>query len=139
MLGRGAAGWLPQGRVSRRHYLRHRWSPNACVAATDAPRRESSRGPAPVHHPNPAAPRRCTAPPQFYLPPSPPTGSKPPEVRHPGPDDGAGPTGLVLAIWLTRLGVRLRIIDRTSEAGTTSRALVVHARTLELYRQVGLA
>jgi 2-polyprenyl-6-methoxyphenol hydroxylase-like FAD-dependent oxidoreductase len=36
---------------------------------------------------------------------------------------GAGPTGLVLA----------------SAPGTTSRALVVHARTLELYRQLGLA
>jgi 2-polyprenyl-6-methoxyphenol hydroxylase-like FAD-dependent oxidoreductase len=52
---------------------------------------------------------------------------------------GAGPTGLVLALWLTRLGVRVRIIDKTSEPGTTSRALAVQARTLELYRQVGLA
>ena len=50
---------------------------------------------------------------------------------------GAGPTGLVLALWLTRLGVRVRIIDKTSEPGTTSRALVVHARTLEFYRQLG--
>ena len=52
---------------------------------------------------------------------------------------GAGPTGLVLALWLTRLGVRVRIIDQTAEPGTTSRALAVQARTLELYRQVGLA
>src|ERR1700730_130482 len=52
---------------------------------------------------------------------------------------GAGPTGLVLALWLTRLGVRVRIIDKTTEPGTTSRALAVQARTLELYRQVGLA
>src|SRR5438309_1180514 len=52
---------------------------------------------------------------------------------------GSGPTGLVLAVWLTRLGVRVRIIDRTSEPGTTSRALAVQARTLEFYRQVGLA
>jgi 2-polyprenyl-6-methoxyphenol hydroxylase-like FAD-dependent oxidoreductase len=52
---------------------------------------------------------------------------------------GAGPTGLVLAIWLTRLGVRVRIVDQAAEPGTTSRALVVHARTLEFYRQVGLA
>src|SRR6266700_3025119 len=52
---------------------------------------------------------------------------------------GAGPTGLVLALWLTRLGVRVRIIDKTVEPGTTSRALAVQARTLELYRQVGLA
>ena len=45
---------------------------------------------------------------------------------------GAGPTGLVLALWLTRLGVRVRIIDKTAEPGTTSRALAVQARTLEL-------
>ncbi|HEV7364969.1 MAG TPA: FAD-dependent monooxygenase, partial [Gemmatimonadales bacterium] len=52
---------------------------------------------------------------------------------------GAGPTGLVLALWLTRLGIPVRIIDRTAEPGTTSRALAVQARTLELYHQVGLA
>ncbi|HEV7387418.1 MAG TPA: FAD-dependent monooxygenase, partial [Gemmatimonadaceae bacterium] len=49
-----------------------------------------------------------------------------------------GPTGLVLALWLTRLGVKVRIIDKASEPGTTSRALAVQARTLELYHQVGL-
>jgi len=52
---------------------------------------------------------------------------------------GAGPTGLVLALWLTRLGVRVRIVDKTAEPGTTSRAVAVQARTLELYRQIGLA
>jgi 2-polyprenyl-6-methoxyphenol hydroxylase-like FAD-dependent oxidoreductase len=52
---------------------------------------------------------------------------------------GAGPTGLVLALWLVRLGVGVRIIDKAAQPGTTSRALVVHARTLEFYRQLGLA
>lgn len=52
---------------------------------------------------------------------------------------GAGPTGLVLALWLTKLGVKLRIVDKAARAGTTSRALAVQARTLEFYRQVGLA
>ena len=52
---------------------------------------------------------------------------------------GAGPTGLVLALWLTLLGVRVRIVDKTAEPGTTSRALAVQARTLEFYSQVGLA
>jgi 2-polyprenyl-6-methoxyphenol hydroxylase-like FAD-dependent oxidoreductase len=52
---------------------------------------------------------------------------------------GAGPTGLVLALWLTRLSIRVRIIDKVPEPGTTSRALVVHARTLEFYRQLGIA
>ena len=49
---------------------------------------------------------------------------------------GAGPTGLVLALWLTKLGVPVRIIDKAAEPGTTSRALAVQARTLEFYRQV---
>jgi 2-polyprenyl-6-methoxyphenol hydroxylase-like FAD-dependent oxidoreductase len=52
---------------------------------------------------------------------------------------GAGPTGLVLALWLTRLGVAVRVIDKTAEPGTTSRALAISARTLELYQQVGMA
>jgi len=52
---------------------------------------------------------------------------------------GAGPTGLVLALWLTKLGVKVRIVDKTAEPGTTSRALAVHARTLELYQQLDLA
>jgi 2-polyprenyl-6-methoxyphenol hydroxylase-like FAD-dependent oxidoreductase len=51
---------------------------------------------------------------------------------------GAGPTGLVLALWLAHLGVRIRIIDKTAEPGTTSRALAVQARTLELYDQLDL-
>ncbi|HET7452720.1 MAG TPA: FAD-dependent monooxygenase, partial [Thermoanaerobaculia bacterium] len=51
---------------------------------------------------------------------------------------GAGPTGLVLALWLTKLGVRVRIVDKAAEPGTTSRALAVQARTLELYRQAGI-
>ena len=52
---------------------------------------------------------------------------------------GAGPTGLVLALWLTKFGARVRIVDKTPEPGTTSRALAVQARTLELYRQLDLA
>ena len=52
---------------------------------------------------------------------------------------GAGPTGLVLGLWLAKLGVKIRIIDKTAEPGTTSRALAVQARTLELYQQLDLA
>jgi 2-polyprenyl-6-methoxyphenol hydroxylase-like FAD-dependent oxidoreductase len=52
---------------------------------------------------------------------------------------GAGPTGLVLALWLTSLGVKVRIIDKTAEPGTTSRALAISARTLEFYRQLGMS
>jgi 2-polyprenyl-6-methoxyphenol hydroxylase-like FAD-dependent oxidoreductase len=53
---------------------------------------------------------------------------------------GAGPTGLALALWLAKSGgVRVRIVDKAPEAGTTSRALAVQARTLEFYRQLGIA
>lgn len=52
---------------------------------------------------------------------------------------GAGPTGLLLALWLRRLGRRVRIVDRAAEPGTTSRAVGVQARTLEQYRQLGVA
>ena len=52
---------------------------------------------------------------------------------------GAGPTGLVLALSLTRAGTAVRIVDRRSGISQESRALDVQARTLELYRQLGLA
>ncbi|GAB3429427.1 FAD-dependent monooxygenase [Massilia solisilvae] len=52
---------------------------------------------------------------------------------------GAGPTGLVLALWLAQQGICARIVDKTAGPGTTSRALAVQARTLELYSQLGLA
>jgi 2-polyprenyl-6-methoxyphenol hydroxylase-like FAD-dependent oxidoreductase len=52
---------------------------------------------------------------------------------------GAGPTGLVHALWLTKQGVTVRIIDQSSGPGESSRAMVVQARTLELYRQLGMA
>ncbi len=52
---------------------------------------------------------------------------------------GAGPTGLVLALWLNAQGIQVRIIDQALEPGTTSRALAVQARTLELYQQLDLA
>ena len=52
---------------------------------------------------------------------------------------GAGPTGLVLALWLARQGVNVRIVDRSEGPGTSSRAMAVQARTLELYRQLDLA
>ena len=64
--------------------------------------------------------------------------------RHPMSHDrvlivGAGPTGLVLALWLTHLKVPVRLIDGAAEPGTSSRALAVQARTLELYRAIDLA
>jgi 2-polyprenyl-6-methoxyphenol hydroxylase-like FAD-dependent oxidoreductase len=52
---------------------------------------------------------------------------------------GAGPTGLFLALVLAKLGIRPRVVDAADGPGTTSRALAVQARTLEIYRQVDLA
>src|SRR6185312_2855503 len=52
---------------------------------------------------------------------------------------GAGPTGLVLALWLARLGINIRIIDKNPYPAAHSRALAVQARTLEFYQQLGFA
>lgn len=51
---------------------------------------------------------------------------------------GAGPTGLVLALWLHKQGITVRIVDVSDGPAKHSRALVVHARILELYRQLDL-
>ena len=52
---------------------------------------------------------------------------------------GAGPTGLMLANQLGRRGVRTTIIDRHSGPAQESRAMAVHARTLEIYSKLRLA
>ncbi|KAL4805468.1 FAD binding domain-containing protein [Aspergillus unguis] len=52
---------------------------------------------------------------------------------------GAGPSGLVTALWLVKQGISIRIIDKAMPDVTTSRALAIQARTLELYRQLGIA
>lgn len=51
---------------------------------------------------------------------------------------GGGPTGLALAVWLAKLNIRVRIIEKAAEYTTSTRALVVQARILELYSQIGL-
>jgi len=45
---------------------------------------------------------------------------------------GAGPTGLAAALFLTQRGLPVRLIDRAEAPSSTSRALVVNPRTLEL-------
>lgn len=50
---------------------------------------------------------------------------------------GAGPTGLMAALQLARRGVACRLVDRLPERSDRSRALVVHARTLELLQRFG--
>ena len=51
---------------------------------------------------------------------------------------GAGPTGLTLAASLTTRGIRTTVIDRQAEGQNTSRAAVIHARTLEVLEPLGV-
>lgn len=51
---------------------------------------------------------------------------------------GAGPTGLMLARELLRRGVSCRLIDRLPGPPTTSRALGIQPRTLELFEQMNI-
>src|SRR5689334_5266190 len=51
---------------------------------------------------------------------------------------GAGPTGLMLANWLVKLGVEVIVVDGKDGPTRESRALVVQARSLEIYDQLGL-
>lgn len=52
---------------------------------------------------------------------------------------GAGPNGLMTALLLQMSGVNVRIIDRNEGPATESRAFAVQARTIELFRNLGLA
>jgi 2-polyprenyl-6-methoxyphenol hydroxylase-like FAD-dependent oxidoreductase len=47
---------------------------------------------------------------------------------------GAGPVGLTLATALARRGVDAVLVHRAAEGANTSRAAVVHARTMEVLR-----
>jgi 2-polyprenyl-6-methoxyphenol hydroxylase-like FAD-dependent oxidoreductase len=51
---------------------------------------------------------------------------------------GAGPVGLTLAIDLARRGVPIRIIDKLPAPTTESRAIVIHARTLDQLELIGV-
>jgi len=51
---------------------------------------------------------------------------------------GAGPTGLMLANWLIKLGVDVIVADGKDGPTQESRAVVVQARSLEIYDQLGL-
>ncbi|MGK5550310.1 FAD-dependent oxidoreductase [Actinomadura kijaniata] len=51
---------------------------------------------------------------------------------------GAGPVGLTAAHELARRGVRVRLVDRAAGPAVTSRASANHARTLEVYHQMGI-
>ncbi len=51
---------------------------------------------------------------------------------------GAGPSGLALAAELKRSGVSALIVDKQAAGANTSRACVIHARTLEVLERLGV-
>ena len=57
--------------------------------------------------------------------------------RH-GPRGGAGPVGLTTACQLARLGVPVRVVERLEQPTTESRAVGVHARSMEMLAALGV-
>src|SRR6516225_7510078 len=51
---------------------------------------------------------------------------------------GAGPVGLTMACELARHGVRCRIVDRAPASSSTSKALGIFPRTLEVFQMMGI-
>jgi 2-polyprenyl-6-methoxyphenol hydroxylase-like FAD-dependent oxidoreductase len=51
---------------------------------------------------------------------------------------GAGPTGLMMASELARHGICCRIIDKAPRPSQLSKALAIHARTLEVFESIGI-
>ncbi len=52
---------------------------------------------------------------------------------------GAGPSGLMMACQLAIRGIRFRIIDKKEQPISYSGALIIQARSLEIFKQMGIA
>lgn len=52
---------------------------------------------------------------------------------------GAGPTGLMAGAWLQKFGIESKVVDAKPGPTRESRALALQARSMEIYRQLGLA
>jgi len=52
---------------------------------------------------------------------------------------GAGPVGLAVAVSLAEAGRQVTVVDRQSAGANTSRAAVMHPRTLELLERIGVS
>jgi 2-polyprenyl-6-methoxyphenol hydroxylase-like FAD-dependent oxidoreductase len=66
----------------------------------------------------------------------------PPMFRHPDPEVlvvGAGPVGLVAALFLQQYGVRLEVVDMDRRTAQHSYALAIHPRTLTILDEAGLS
>src|SRR5271156_5800416 len=51
---------------------------------------------------------------------------------------GGGPVGLVAGAELARRGVRVRVIDKLAQPTDQSRAIAVHARSLDMFDRMGI-
>src|SRR5271168_3529687 len=51
---------------------------------------------------------------------------------------GAGPVGLVAGCELARRGVRVRVIDKLAQPTDQSRAIALHARSLDMLDRMGI-
>ena len=51
---------------------------------------------------------------------------------------GAGPVGLVAGCELARRGVKVRVIDKLAQPTDQSRAIAVHARSLDMLDRMGI-
>jgi len=51
---------------------------------------------------------------------------------------GAGPTGLMLALWATQYDIKVRVIDSKPDRIQTGHADGLHSRTLEILDSFGL-
>ena len=52
---------------------------------------------------------------------------------------GAGPTGLMMGSELARHSIKCRVVEKTTGPSELSRALAIHARTLEIFESLGIA
>ena len=52
---------------------------------------------------------------------------------------GAGPTGLSLALLLARAGIRSTIVERNTAPQAHPAACILNTRTMEIFREIGVA
>ena len=52
---------------------------------------------------------------------------------------GAGPAGLMTCLLLSRYGVRSLLVERHAEVSLLPRAMGINARTMEIFRGLGIA